>query len=47
MPIKKQKEEKELKNKFQSTNKNLGQVGETEEENRKKSFGYNTYEYIA
>jgi flagellar hook-length control protein FliK len=44
---KKQKEERIGRTKNQSQTKDLGQVGESEEENNKKSFGYNTYEYIA
>jgi flagellar hook-length control protein FliK len=44
---KKQKGEKLTKSKNQSSNESLGQVGESEEENQKKSLGYNTYEYIA
>ena len=44
---KRQKDQKDLKNKPNNNSKDLGQVGESEEELQKKSFGYNTYEYIA
>lgn len=43
-----QKEEKEtMNNNNNSQTQNLGQVGETQEEEQKKTLGYNTYEYIA
>lgn len=44
---KQQRDGKKINNKTQNESENLGQVGETEEENNKKQLGYNTYEYIA
>ncbi len=45
---KQQKEDREkMNNNNNSQTENLGQVGETEEEEQKKTLGYNTYEYIA
>ena len=44
---KQQKEGEETMNNSNTKNENLGQVGETEEEEQKKTLGYNTYEYIA
>lgn len=41
------KEEQELMKNYNTKSENNGQVGETEEEEQKKTLGYNTYEYIA
>jgi len=42
-----QQEEKEINNKTQEHSDDPGQVGEVEEEEKRKTLGYNTYEYIA
>jgi flagellar hook-length control protein FliK len=45
---KQQRDGKKINNKTENDSENLGQVGETEEEEKsKKQLGYNTYEYIA
>ena len=44
---KQQKEQQEEINKKQTDTQNFGQVEENEDEEQKKTLGYNTYEYIA
>ena len=44
---KQQKGERETMNNNNRQTQNLGQVGEIQEEEQKKTLGYNTYEYIA